>query len=109
MSQQIPYVIEVSRYTGSKKPMPPESTMTVKVQSLSNLAKTAIILSRVKERDFEFLNNVCGHECPEYNGFTLRKQEKKEYHYSKRLKQYIFRSLICLLLNMILCLHQCYK
>lgn len=78
MTQQIPYVIEVGRYTGPKKPIPSEGAMTVKVQSLSTLAQMAIVLNRVKDRDFEFLKSVnAGHGCPEYNGFNTKKAREE--------------------------------
>ena len=72
MTQQIPYVLEIGRYTGPKKPIPPENGMRVKVKSLANLAETAVVLNRIKERDFEFQKNAyAGHGCPEYNGFNM--------------------------------------
>ena len=55
MVRQIP---EVSRYTGPKKPTPPETSMIVKVPSLATLARTASVLNRARERDIEVFKNV---------------------------------------------------
>lgn len=76
MTQQIPYVTEVGRYTGPKKPIPPESALTVKVPTLATLAETAVILNRVKERDLEFLKNVHA-DCPEHNGYNTKKSKRR--------------------------------
>lgn len=66
MAQQIPYDIEICRYTGPKKPTPPEGSLRAQVSTLVDLTQTAILLSRARERDFEFLKDVCN-GGPEYS------------------------------------------
>jgi len=72
MTQHIPYDIEICRYTGPKKPTPPERSLRLQVPTLAELAQTAILLSRARERDFEFLRDVCN-GSPEYNGYNTTK------------------------------------
>ena len=55
MTKQIPYVTEVSRYNGPKKPLPPEGSMTVKVPTLATLSETAVVLNQAKQKNLEFL------------------------------------------------------
>ena len=45
MAQQIPYDIEVCRYTGPKKQTPPERSTKVQVPTLVILAQTASFLN----------------------------------------------------------------
>ena len=58
MAQQIPYDIEVCRYTGRKKQTPSERSMKVQVPTLAILAQTASLLNWARERDLEFFKNV---------------------------------------------------
>ena len=76
MTQQIPYSIEVSRYTGPKKPLPLEVAMRVRVHTLATLSEAAIILNRAKEMDFEFL--ILG--LLNIMVTTQKGQGKKGYH-----------------------------
>ncbi len=74
MAQQIPYDIETCRYTGPKKLATPESSLRAKVPTLIDLAQTAILMSRARERDFEFLRDVCK-GGPEYSGLQHEKSK----------------------------------
>ena len=47
MTGDIPYECEISRYLGSKKPIPSENTMTVTVPKITILARTAILKTRI--------------------------------------------------------------
>ena len=74
MAQLIPYVIEVCRHTGPKKPIPHGSALTKQVPSLANLTETDMVLNHAREKDFEFLKSVHANQgCPEYNGFNTMK------------------------------------
>ena len=74
--QQIPYDIEICRYVGPKKLIPPESSMKVKVPTLMILAQTAVLLNRARERDLEFFRKV-NDGAPEYNGCnTMQAREE---------------------------------
>ena len=76
MVRQIPYDIEVSRYTGPKKPTPPETSMIVKVPTQATLARTAFVLNRARERGIEFSKNVyIG--GPEHSGFNTKKAREE--------------------------------
>ena len=68
--------------------------MRVKVKSLANLAETAVVLNRIKERDFEFLKNAyAGHGCPEYNGFNTKKAREEGLSLQQKTKA-VYLSLI---------------
>ena len=85
MVRQIPYDIEVSRYTGPKKPTPPETSMIVKVPTLATLARTASVLNRARERDIEVFKNVyIG--GPEHSGFNTKKIKAREEGHSLKPK-----------------------
>ena len=74
--QQIPYDIEICHYVDPKKPIPPESSMKVKVPTLMILAQTAVLLNRGRERDLEFFRKV-NDGAPEYNGYnTMQAREE---------------------------------
>ena len=75
MAQQIPYDIEVCRYTGPKKQTPPERSMK-QVPTLVILAQTASLLNRARERYLEFFKNVCsgGTEHSGYNAKRAREE-----------------------------------
>ncbi len=92
MAQQIPYNIEICRYTGPKKPAPPESSLRAKVPTLIDLAQTAILVSRARERDFEFLRDVCK-GGPEYSGYNTKKA-REEGHSLKPKTKAIYLPLI---------------
>ena len=69
-------LLKLVRYTGLNKPVPPESAVTAKVPTLATVAKTAIILNRAKERNFEFLKSVPGW-MPEYSWYNTKKGKKR--------------------------------
>ena len=54
MAQQVPYDIEVCRYTCPKKQTPPERSTKVQVPTLAILAQTASLLNRPEK---EILNS----------------------------------------------------
>lgn len=55
MKKEIPYELEIARYTGPKKQDPPKGSMDVKVLSLLTLVRMAIAVNRARETDFCFL------------------------------------------------------
>ena len=65
MTQEIPYVIKIDHYTGSKKPLPPDDSMRVKVPSLATLSKTVVNFKSSK-RNLQFLKTVLN-GSPEYS------------------------------------------
>ena len=76
MTQQIPYIMDVDHYTGPKKPLPPEGSMTVKVSASVTLSETTVILNQAKEKDFEILKSI--HTgSPEYNGYNAKKAREE--------------------------------
>ena len=88
MTQQIPYAIDIARYTGPRKPLPPVNAMTAQVPSLAALTETTIIVNQARERDLEFLKDVQA-GC---NGYNTKKasedrgiipvKEPSTYHYA---------------------------
>lgn len=76
ISQQIPYNIAICRYTSPKKLTPPEDSMEVKVPTLANLAQTALLLYRARERDLEFLTTVQD-GGPEFNGYNTKRAREE--------------------------------
>ena len=74
--QQILYDSEICHYVGPKKPIPPESSMKVKVPTLMILAQTVVLLNRARERDLEYFRKV-NDGAPEYNGYnTMQAREE---------------------------------
>ena len=76
MTQDIPYDIEVSRYTGQKKPIPPKNSKKITVPTLVTLAQTTVVSRRARERDLEFLKDVY-HGGPEYNGYNTKRTREE--------------------------------
>ena len=66
----------ILKCVGPKKPIPPESSLKVKVPTLMILAQTAVLLNRDRERDLEFFRKV-NDGAPEYNGYnTMQAREE---------------------------------
>ena len=74
--QQILYDIEICRYVGPKRPIPPESYMKVKVPTLMILAQTVVLLNRARERDLEFFRKV-NDGALEYNGYNNASKRRR--------------------------------
>ena len=64
--------IQLQHYDGPKKPLMPEHTSKYTVLSLKFLAHQAVILNVSKEKDFQFLTNICTDQQPEFSGFNTR-------------------------------------
>ncbi|KAL8568389.1 hypothetical protein ACOMHN_066414 [Nucella lapillus] len=89
MSKNIPYELDIARYGGPKKPMPPENLMKVQVLPLSVLARAAVSLNRAREVDFQFLRDV-SKGGPEYNGYNTKKtREDGHSNYARALIVYL--------------------
>ncbi len=76
MARQIPCDVEVCRYTGPKKPTPPERSMKVKVPTLAILAQTAAL----PEKEILNSSEMCTMEALNTAGTTQRNLEKKGNH-----------------------------
>ena len=85
MAKQIPYDIEVRRYTGPKKPTPPERSAKVQVPTPANLAQTAALLNRAREGDLEFFKNIHNGGL-NIAGTTQRKLGKKGNHLKRKTR-----------------------
>lgn len=76
MTNPIPYDVEIVRYEGLKKPLPPVSIIKIQVPPLAILARTACSLKRARERDFEFFQDV-SNGSPEYNGYNTKRTREE--------------------------------
>ena len=62
----------MKQYDGPKKPTMTEHTSKYHVPSLAFLAQQAAIDNISQEKDFQFLENICNEDEPEYSGFNTR-------------------------------------
>lgn len=86
MSKEVPYHLQVSRYTGVKKPTPPENSMIIKVPTLADLARTAIRVHKARKKDLAFLKDVLHENAPEYHGYNTQKTREEDKSLQSRTK-----------------------
>ena len=82
MSKEIPYDVNIHRYSGTKQPDMPQNAACKSVLSLKALAHQTLVKKRAFEVDFGFFQDVLlKEECPEFHGYNTqlsREQGHKE-------------------------------